>query len=392
MSTITPVITAPTVTDGNGNTRKVGEAPIASASRTTRIKVWSLYLTILNAIVELGAEDGKAAFGTQEWRSLVSKVRDGGVWEEVVKNGYRGVEGDVDADVVINLATLLLAHAPHQRLNQTRLEAYLAASLHPNLDIASRLAQSNGTPRRRANSASRSAGGTDTPRDLNARVKILELYTLHVLLRNDEWDYAREFISNSEVLDEERKDAFLNALQSLEDEREEQAQREIELERRREEELKRDLEEAKRQREENEERERLRLEEQRSQRARSERASSENDFGVDTSSAPKAKTKTPRPKKTKKPAGPLSAKQPQPTAVVQKTMFQKAGVLLKNLGTLLTHLGHHFRNNPLYLMRTLAFIVILLLALSNKVVKDRVRRMMNKVRATAGMGVKVSYI
>lgn len=103
LSTLLPVITAPTTTDGNGITSKVGEAPIAAASRTTRIKVWSLYLTILNAIVELGPEDGKAAFGTAEWRSLVSKVREGGFWEEVVQNGYRGVEGNVDADVVINL-------------------------------------------------------------------------------------------------------------------------------------------------------------------------------------------------------------------------------------------------------------------------------------------------
>ena len=232
---------------------------------------------------------------------------------------------------------------------------------------------------------------------MNARVKILELYTLHVLLRNDEWDYAREFISASEVLDEERREAFLNALQSLEDEREEEAQRQAELEARREEELRRDLEEAKRLREENEEKERQRLEEQRSQRARSEkseRANSENDFGVDTSSssAPKARPKSTKPKK-KKAAGPLSNKQPPPApVVVQKGLFHKAGILLRNLGTLLSHLGHHFRSNPLYLMRTLAFVVMLLLALSNRAVKERVRRMMMKLKATAGMGVKVSYI
>ena len=103
LSTLLPVITSPATTDANGNTSKIGEAPIAAASRTTRIKVWSLYLTILNAIVELGPEDGKAAFGTAEWRLLVSKVREGGFWEEVVQNGYRGVEGNVDADVIINL-------------------------------------------------------------------------------------------------------------------------------------------------------------------------------------------------------------------------------------------------------------------------------------------------
>ena len=65
--------------------------------------MWSLYLTILNAAVDLDPEEGKQTFGSQEWRALVSKVREGDVWEEVVKNGYGGVEGDVDSDVVINL-------------------------------------------------------------------------------------------------------------------------------------------------------------------------------------------------------------------------------------------------------------------------------------------------
>lgn len=104
LSTILPVITSPTTDqDLNDSSPANDPAPIASASRTTRIKVWSLYLTILNAVVELDPEEGKQAFGTQEWRQIVTKVRDGNVWEEVVKNGYGGVEGEVDADVVINL-------------------------------------------------------------------------------------------------------------------------------------------------------------------------------------------------------------------------------------------------------------------------------------------------
>lgn len=65
--------------------------------------MWSLYLTILNAIIELDPDEGKHAFGSSEWRNLVTKVREGEVWEEVVKNGYGGVEGNVDSDVVINL-------------------------------------------------------------------------------------------------------------------------------------------------------------------------------------------------------------------------------------------------------------------------------------------------
>jgi hypothetical protein len=54
----------------------------------------------------LDPDEGKQAFGSQEWRGLVAKVRDGEVWEDVVKNGYNGVEGDVDSDVVINLWAL----------------------------------------------------------------------------------------------------------------------------------------------------------------------------------------------------------------------------------------------------------------------------------------------
>jgi hypothetical protein len=103
LSTILPVIT-PTANDEDTVTDNSGEtAPIVKASRTTRIKVWSLYLTILNAVLELDPEEGKQAFGGSEYRSLVSKVREGEIWEEVVTNGYGGVEGDVDSDVVINL-------------------------------------------------------------------------------------------------------------------------------------------------------------------------------------------------------------------------------------------------------------------------------------------------
>lgn len=100
LSTILPVIAFQSSEETNGVT---GPAPVATASRTTRIKVWSLYLTILNAIAELDPDEGKQAFGTVEWRSLCTKVREGQVWDEVVQNGYGGIEGAVDSDVVINL-------------------------------------------------------------------------------------------------------------------------------------------------------------------------------------------------------------------------------------------------------------------------------------------------
>jgi len=100
LSTIRPLVTPPAKED---STDAADPAPVATASRTTRIKVWSLYLTILNAIVELEPDEGKEAFGTQEWRAICTNVRDGDVWEDVVQNGYHGIEGNVDSDVVINL-------------------------------------------------------------------------------------------------------------------------------------------------------------------------------------------------------------------------------------------------------------------------------------------------
>lgn len=103
-STLTPLITAPSTSEEiSADEGALKPAPIANASRSTRIKVWSLYLTLLNSIIELGPEVGKIEFGIDVWRDILGKARDGTIWEEVVQVGYGGVEGDVDAEVVSNL-------------------------------------------------------------------------------------------------------------------------------------------------------------------------------------------------------------------------------------------------------------------------------------------------
>ncbi|EWG44030.1 hypothetical protein FVEG_05246 [Fusarium verticillioides 7600] len=395
LTTLLPLITPPEhVDDGE-------PAPVARASRTTRIKVWSLYLTILNGIVELEPEEGKDAFGNQEWRALCTKVREGEIWDEVVMNGYHGVEGDVDSDVVINLATILLAHARDQKLNQHKLEAYLAASNTPNLDVAGRLAESTSSPMsNRYRSPAKGASGANTPRDLNARVKILELYTLHVLLRNNEWDYAREFISVSSVLDEERREAFLQALQSLHDEQQEQERLENEERQRQENELKREIEEAKRLRAENEEKERKRIEEE-----RLKREGSEVDYGIDDTASHTGST---RPRKARAPSS-SSSRQSRSRGTNQAgpkangkavsqapTLTSRASVVITQLRTIIEHLGSSLNSNPMFLFKFLAFVMGLILMLSNTNIRERVKRMMavfwSKVKGTAGMGVKVSYI
>ncbi|KXJ94477.1 hypothetical protein Micbo1qcDRAFT_231960 [Microdochium bolleyi] len=414
LSTVLPLITPQTdVSTSNGYTEP---APIAQASKSTRVKVWSLYLTILNAILELDPQEGKDAFGAQEWRALCTKVRDGDVWEEVVQFGYHGSEGEVDCDVVINLATLLLAHARTQVLNQKRLENYLAASATPNLDIMQRLEQAKSPPRlgsRTRRPSSRGApSGADTPRDLNARVKILELYTLHVLLRNNEWDYAREFISLSSVLDEERRDAFLQALQSLEEEQQEAERLEREEKERQDEQLRKDLEMARKLRAENEERERRRLEEERSRRE-----GSEVDYGIDqspavtqtnekaTNGSAKGSSSSSKPRHSRKsssvskrggPASPSGKAGNSRAVTTTNTLSARVTMLMSYLSRLMEQLGVHIRTNPVALLKLVAYIAMFVTMLGNRKFRERIQRVLgagwNKVRATAGMGVKVSYI
>jgi hypothetical protein len=307
--------------------------------------------------------------------------------------------------------------------NQKRLENYLAAARTPNLHIPSDRFTESSPRRYRSPSANprRPAGpsGADTPRDLHARVKILELYTLHVLPRNNEWEYAHEFISVSPVLDDERREAFLQALDSLREEQLEAERREEEERVKREEAIRRDIEEARRLRAENEARERRRLEEERvkrevEERERKERmaaaaaAATEGDFGVERTPTPpvgaKSRSRPPggQPSSSAgglaRPRGPLPRKGASAggNAVAAPTLMSRASMVLGNLRMLVDEIAGAFRTNPYVLLRVLAFIIGLLLLLSRKRIRERIARILGvswgKVKATAGMGTKVSYI
>lgn len=301
-------------------------------------------------------------------------------------------------------ATLLLAHARTQHLNQKRLEDYLAASLAPNLDLTNRFSESpnpSGRLHSRHRSPAKRTGGTNTPKDLNTRVKILELYTLHVLPRNEEWDYAREFISMSSILDDERREAFLQALQSLQDERDEAERREEEARREEEDRLRREMEEAKRLRAKNEERERRRLEEQRALR----REGSEVDYGVENTPSIAGSSRGSRTNRAGSgpasgpPAhskGGLGRPRGKTSAAPVPTFGARATTVMSRLAGLMDQLRASFRTNPMLLMRLLAFVMGFLLVFGQKDIRERAQRVLrtgwDKIKATAGMGVKVSYI
>ena len=196
-------------------------APVAQSSRGTRTKVWVFYLSLIHAVVELGAEEGARVFGsTNKWRSIARKAREGTVWGEIVARGYGGQEGEVDAEVVVNLATLLLGHMVDQRANQARLETFLASS--EDVAAGSLMGGYDGV-------STPMSSHSVSPKALQARVKVLELYALHVLPEVGEWEYAREFVEGCGSLDEERKEGFLAALDGLREEREGLKRREVEL-------------------------------------------------------------------------------------------------------------------------------------------------------------------
>jgi hypothetical protein len=389
--------------DGGGG-GDLSPAPVAQSSRGTRTKVWVFYLSLIHAVVELGAEEGGREFGgTENWRSIAKKAREGTVWGEIVARGYGGQEGEVDAEVVVNLATLLLGHMVDQRANQTRLETFLASSE----DVAAGNSMSGydgvSTPM---------SSHSVSPKALQARVKVLELYALHVLPEVGEWEYAREFVEGCGSLDEERKEGFLAALDGLREEREGLKRREVELQEQRE----REVQEEKMRRQQEDERrraeeERLKVEREKQQKKERDAAAAAaaaanasansinanannsdtrgNTLSKNGSNGNNSNNNT-RPNQPSR-----SARKPTPSS------SQNNPAASANLLTRLTSLAHHLRHNllggsSLLSARLLMFIFAFILLASRRDMRVRLRRALaegwDKVRRTVGMGVKVSYV
>ncbi|KAK3702227.1 hypothetical protein LTR37_015059 [Vermiconidia calcicola] len=379
LETLEPIITPPhQQQDGaaNGDSTNGAAAPIAQSSRTTRTKIWVFYLSLLNAIIDLGPEEGKLTFGSTLWRQIAAKVRDGSIWEEVVTRGYGGNEGDVDADVVVNLATLLLGHMPEQSLNQAKLEAWLSASGD----------SGDGTSTPSSHSSS--------PKQLAARLKILELYTLHLLPANGEWEYAAQFMEMSEMLDEERKEAFLAALQQLREEKDGTAQREQELKEQREKEMEEERVEKERQaaaaKSEEEERQK--------DAEKQAKATPQPPPPNGTTSTPKPPTASHKPSSStssQQPNGRPSSKPPQkkaasPSAPPPPTFYRRASSLLTNFQQ--TVLASITGQSSMAMLRLLMFMVAFLLIVARRDLRMKVKRAVEggwiKVKRTVGMGVK----
>ena len=272
------------------------------------------------------------------------------------------------------------------------------------------------------------SNGTDTPKDLTSRLRILELFTLHVLPKNEEWDYAKSFISNSDILDEDRREAFMTTLQELQEAKDHESLLEDEddtYQQERTEEVQRQQDTAATKEAENAVLNGTSSEHYANGHRRS---NSEVDYGIEKShptntvastpnangtlpipiptptSIPVAKAKSPPPLSRTSPRSQLSPPVHTPKERrVRKTpsaksadMISQARNLFRALQNLAVNMAGALTKNPTVLFRMMLFLLAFIVTFSRREIRERAKRVLGanwaKVRGTVGMGVKVSYI
>lgn len=239
------------------------------------------------------------------------------------------------------------------------------------------------------------SSGADTPKDLAARVRIIELFTLHVLPRNEEWEYATEFINLSEVLDEERKELFLQTLEGLKEEKERGELRAAELQRQKDAELDKQREDERRQAEEA-------AAAAQPKANGHKRNTSEVDYGIEKGSTrspskgkgSKASDKSSNGKSSARTA--LSSSSKNSKKQLKPETRSQSRAVTNAIRNLFKHIVQSISGNPMSILRTVLFLLGILMAMSRQDVRERIRRITGgawqKVKGTVGMGVKVSYI
>ncbi|ODQ53619.1 hypothetical protein SAICODRAFT_24849 [Saitoella complicata NRRL Y-17804] len=172
-----------------------------SSESAWKLKAWGLWIAILNAGADMNEDAGVEMWGKAEWERVKRLVREDGVWEEACQV-FECEEIELSVDVVATLTLSSIRHASNLQPLQTRLEHLIA-------------------------SAPSSAELTEQVR--TEHTKLLELYTLHLLPKLGEWEYAKEFVEGNTVLVDAEKDMWTSTLESLQEgerERAEAAERE----------------------------------------------------------------------------------------------------------------------------------------------------------------------
>ena len=247
--------------------------------------------------------------------------------------------------------------------------------------------------------------GPDLSRYVQEKTKIVELFALHVLPRNGEWQYAKDFIAMADVLDEEVKEDMLVALRALE------------------------VQEAKRfdppynnllgekdwarQASPIAQVDTSRIENRPSSNSQesvchghgsAQHTNSEKDFGIDDSVQRSSMTQAkkdsidnsdkPNIKKPASGAGKASTKpkRPKPPVGMQK----RSSLVVNIFYRLLAVVARSLRNHPAAIMRLVLLCTAVILALKQAGVRAQIGRLTgagwDRLKRTVGMGVKISYI
>jgi hypothetical protein len=221
----------------------------------------------------------------------------------------------------------------------------------------------------------------------------LELYTLHVLPRVGEWEYAEEFIGISPLLDEERKEAFLQALGQLRGEMEAEKEREREIEREREREMDKRRKADQRQRDE-EQRKREVNEHKTWEKGNASLGSANNGVeargGIKSGPGPGSQNGVGKGPQSRQPAKHNGRKRSE------VSVYKRASAMWTALQANLAEAVRNMSGNPMLMLRFLLFLIAFLSVVGRRQVRERLKKALeqawDKFRRTIGMGVKVSYI
>lgn len=216
----------------------------------------------------------------------------------------------------------------------------------------------------------------------------------------------------SDLLDDERREAFLQTLQSSQDEKDSNSKREQELQRQR----KQQLVDGKRREEEERKAEEARVKAEAARRAKEQATSSpsESDYGVDKArkrgqtstaasvagstvsddnrAAPASKPQRRSGAATRTPASTPAKKTKSPPP----GFYKRCASMLAAMQHSVMAAGQNLSANPMVLFRLVLFMVALLMAIGRRNVRARISQgaetAWTKIKRTVGMGVQVSYI
>jgi hypothetical protein len=196
----------------------------------------------------------------------------------------------------------------------------------------------------------------------------------------------------SELLDDERKEVFLQALHELKEENQQAAVRERELQKQQEEQVRA---------QQQEEQDYYRQEQAR--KAEEESKKKEESKKQTKSTAPDTPTRSSKISHQKSTGG--STIRPRPGAKKElnrkppansQSLLARLSLILGNFQTLFSSTAESLKANPSILFRTVLFLLAFALAFGRREIRARITRTIEggwaKVRGTIGMGMKVSSV